>query len=265
MIATEKHGPWALIAGGSEGVGGAFAHALGAAGLNLVLVAHEPDPLEATAREIRSRCGVQVRTVLADLRGVDSVEPICAAAEDLEVGLLVFVAATSGQIRPFVERTLEDVLAPVQLCVVVQTMLTHHFARRMAARGRGGIILISSFAGNAGTPNLSTYGGAKAYQQLLAEALWAELRPLGVDVLAFVLGPTDTPAKGVSGLADAAPMPVLTAAEVAKHALDALGAGPVATPPPLEAAFREAYALPRGPVVERKAKLMAAALSAGKP
>ena len=55
MGLSQKYGPWAVIAGGSEGVGASFAHQLGAAGINLVLIARKPGPLEATAQEVRAR------------------------------------------------------------------------------------------------------------------------------------------------------------------------------------------------------------------
>jgi short-subunit dehydrogenase len=262
MIDISKHGPWAVIAGGSEGVGGSFARRLGAAGFNLVLVAHVAGPLEAAAREIRDADGVEVQTLLADLDEPACVGRIIEACAGLDVGLFVFVAANAGEIRPFIERSLEDVLKPVAISVVHQTMLTHHFARRLAARGRGGVILVGSMAGNTGTPRLSTYGAAKAYQQLLAESLWSELRPLGVDVLAMVLGPTRTPAGEHAGFVQNSDVPTQTSDEVVRHALNSLGEGPVEFPPPLAAAVAEAYQLPRRRPVEAKAAAMAAAMQA---
>jgi short-subunit dehydrogenase len=61
-----NYGPWAVIAGGSEGVGAEFARLLAAAGLKLVLVARKPGPLEDTAQECREH-GVEVRTLAVDL------------------------------------------------------------------------------------------------------------------------------------------------------------------------------------------------------
>ncbi len=58
-----RYGPWAVIAGGSEGVGAAFARKLAAAGINLVLVARKPEPLAAVADEIRGTSNVAVRTL----------------------------------------------------------------------------------------------------------------------------------------------------------------------------------------------------------
>jgi short-subunit dehydrogenase len=64
----------------------------------------------------------------------------------------------------------------------------------MAQRGRGGIVLVTSGAAWVGGDRLAAYGASKAFDLILGEALWAELRPRGVDVLSTVLGATDTPA-----------------------------------------------------------------------
>ena len=65
---------------------------------------------------------------------------------------------------------------------------------RCSDRGRGAIVLVSSGAGLVGGPNMVAYGATKAFDMVMAEALWAELHGAGVDVLGLVLGLTDTPA-----------------------------------------------------------------------
>src|SRR5882757_7197729 len=64
---AEQYGPWAVIAGGSEGTGESFAVRLAAQGVNLVLVARKPAPLEALAERLRKSSKVQVRTLAQDL------------------------------------------------------------------------------------------------------------------------------------------------------------------------------------------------------
>ena len=94
MIDASRYGPWALIAGGSEGVGAAFAQQLGAAGINLVLVARSPGPLEEAAAAARA-LGVEVRTVSVDLLKADSVDQVRRTTDGLDVGLLVFNAGAN--------------------------------------------------------------------------------------------------------------------------------------------------------------------------
>ena len=76
-------------------------------------------------------------------------------------------------------------LGPVRVC--------HHFGTHLRERGRGGIILISSLAGVAGTDGTVAYSAAKAFDLVLAQGLWAELHPHGVDVIGLVLGNVKTP------------------------------------------------------------------------
>ncbi len=61
-----KYGPWALVIGGSEGIGASFARKLAERGLNLVLVARKKRELEETAVLIR-KLGVQVLTLSTDV------------------------------------------------------------------------------------------------------------------------------------------------------------------------------------------------------
>ena len=85
----EKYGPWALIVGGSEGIGAAFARALAAKNFNIVLVARKPEPLEELADELRDT-GVEARTVSADLGTTDVLDKVRAATDDVDVGFLIY-------------------------------------------------------------------------------------------------------------------------------------------------------------------------------
>lgn len=193
-VDKERYGPWAVIAGGSEGIGPPIAEDLARAGINLVLIARKPGPLENTAQDLRSRYGVEVRTLDLDLTGDAMLEKVRAVTDDVEVGLLIYNAGASHRTGPFVGWPLEDVLKVIRLNVVGQTVLAHHFGRKMADRGRGGIVLMGSLAGVAGSPSVVTYSGAKAYSQIFSEGLWWELKQHGVDVLHVVVGSTRTPA-----------------------------------------------------------------------
>lgn len=227
MTDLDRYGPWAVIAGGSEGVGAEFARELAANGINLVLVARKPGPLEETAASVRE-LGVDVRTVAADLTAPSAIEEITAATADVEVGLLVYNAGANTHGRAFTRGSLAGFASVIDLNITAMLALTHHFAVPMRERGRGGILLVGSLAGYVGTSTEGVYGGVKAFGRIFAEGLWAELREHGVDVLELVLGVTRTPAMERAGLNfDLPGMHVSEPADVAREGLAALPHGPV--------------------------------------
>jgi uncharacterized protein len=227
VIDTAKYGPWALVAGGSEGVGAGFAQLLAEAGLNLVLVARKPDPLRHTAERCR-RHGGEVRTVQADLSAPDACESIAAATSGLEVGLLILVAGANTHSHDFLDGDLARFQQVIDLNVSTPLALVHHYGQAMRSRRRGGIVLLGSLAGYLGSVRQTVYGGVKAFTRIFAEGLWLELRDHGVDVLELVLGVTRTPAMERVGLNfDAPGIVVAEPADVAREGLEWLGRGPV--------------------------------------
>jgi uncharacterized protein len=250
MFSSERYGPWAVITGGSEGVGAAFAHRLAGAGINLVLVARREAPLEETAGRVRAETGVEVRTLALDVSVPDMLERVTAVTDDVEVGLLVCNIGTVFCTGPYETNRLDDILRSIRLNPISRVSLTHHFGSRMVARGRGGVILIGSMAGNAGSPMLAIYGANKAFEQNFAEALWTEWRPKGVDMLYMVLGATDTPARAKLGYDDPPEVIIQSSDEVAQQGLDNIANGPVHVPAHMHEDFAKFSAADRRAATE---------------
>ncbi len=220
-----KYGPWAVVAGASEGLGAAFAGALAARGLNLLLLARRGDALEAVAAPLRGQ--VEVRTAELDLASVDLAQRLQAVSEGLDVGLCVYNAAFS-QVGPFLEQSLADKQRTIDVNCRGPMITAHVFGERLVARGRGGILLMSSMTAFWGSPFVASYGASKAFNLSLGEALWYELAPRGVDVLVCCAGATRTPAfLRSSGPSGPRSMP---AEVVVNEALDALGGAPSMVP-----------------------------------
>ncbi len=190
----DRYGPWAIIAGASEGVGALYARAMAERGLHLVLLARRRETLEEVAEDIRTATGVHVRVLAVDLSRQDATTTIVTATEDLDVGMLMYCAGADPNFAHFLSEPLDTALAMVQRNCVTPMRLCHHFAPAMVERGRGALVVITSVAGLYGAPNMVTYSATKAFDLVMAEALWSELHGQGVDVLALVLGTTDTPA-----------------------------------------------------------------------
>lgn len=222
-----QYGPWAVIAGGSEGVGAEFARLLARAGINLVLIARKPEPLRDTADRCRE-LGVDVRELAVDLSRADSVAQIIAATTDLEIGLLIYNAGANTHSAEFLDGDLAAFHQVIDLNVTTPLALIHHFAGSMRARRRGGVLLIGSLTGYLGSARHTVYGGVKAFTRIYAEGLWLELRQYNVHVLELVLGVTKTPAMQRVGLNfDIPGMRVSDPADVAHEGLRQLPHGPV--------------------------------------
>jgi uncharacterized protein len=224
---ADRYGPWALIAGASEGIGASFAHQIADAGVNVVLVARRPEPLEEAAEAIRAATGVEVRTLALDLTADDMIDRVASATDDLDIGLLVYNAgATHGAVR-FHDEAIDLPLRLVRLNCVGPVVMCHHFGHRMAERGRGGIILLTSMSAVSGSARTVTYSASKAFDLVFAEGLWAELAPRGVNVLALVAGATRTPAMARSGaLIGGEAFPGMEPDDVAREGLANLANGP---------------------------------------
>jgi uncharacterized protein len=256
MIDDKSYGPWAVIAGASEGVGASFAHRLGKAGINLVLVARQGHLLEQVAHDVKAEYSVQVQILPLDLTRPDVLDRIREVTDGVDVGLLVLNAAASTGMGTFLGASLDGVLGALRLGPMGQTSLAYHFGRKMVARKRGGIIFIGSLAGNAGAATTVLYSAAKAFAQIFAEGLWSELKPLGVDVLYAVLGATRTPARERVGIKDSPEQFVAEPDDVARECLENIANGPVLVPAHLKEAFQMFSGMPRRQAAETMTNLL---------
>lgn len=222
-----RYGPWAVIAGASEGLGAAFAASLAARGLHLLLLARRAELLAAVAERLRASHPVEVRTAACDLARPDLAAALTELTAGLDVGLAVYNAAFAP-VGDALDRPLDDLLRAVDVNVRGPLVFARTLAPGLVARGRGGVVLMSSMAGFQGSPRIATYAATKAFNIVLGEGLWAELAPRGVDALVSCAGAIRTPGYAKSAKGDAPG--TLDADAVAEQTLDALGRGPLVVP-----------------------------------
>ena len=219
-----RYGPWGVVLGASEGLGAAYARELARRGLHVVVAARRAAPLAEVAAALRAEHGVDARTVVVDLASADLVERLATVTDGLEVGLLIH-NGTADFIGPFVDEGYDDAQHQVAVNVLSVLAVCHHYGRPMVERRRGGVVLMSSGAGMAGTAGLAVYSATKAFQLTLAQALHEEWSGAGVDVLGVVGPAIDTPnfRRSFDHDPDALPHPPLSPDVVAREAVDALG------------------------------------------
>lgn len=226
----EKYGPWALVTGGTSGIGKAISHELAAKGMNIVLVARQVNELELKAAELKTAYHVDTQIVSADLsteKGIDNVKRL---TKELTIGLLV-VAAGLEVNGAFEKNDIQKELNVIQLNINTTLQLTHHFSKKMIQLGKGGIILVASLSGHMPNPYFANYAGTKAYVLNFGASLYGELKPKGVDVTVLSPGLTNTAMIKNNGVDwSKTPMQMFSAKKVAETAVDALGKKLIAIP-----------------------------------
>jgi len=221
MGLSEKYGSWAFVAGGSEGLGGAWCDRLAAEGFNVVVSGRHIETIKAKSDELKAKYNVETRELVVDLGGLDAYKEVIEKLSDLEIGFFVYNAGISDN-RFFPERDIETELWRLNVNSRTLLALSIYFSRQMVERKKGAMVLTSSGAGVCGSPYLQTYAATKAYNLNLAEGLWSELGDFGVDVISPIVGATISQTLKVP----AGTPGIQTAEEVVEETLEHLGKVP---------------------------------------
>lgn len=225
---VKKYGPWALVTGASSGIGKEYAKQLAAKKINVLLIARRQDRLESLSKELSNSYGVEARTITADLSSDKGLELVIEKTKGLEIGLLINNAGVEDS-GHFLTTSIEKAVNTLSLNCKAPLVLTHHFAKKMVERKRGGIIFMSSLVAFQGTPYIANYAATKAYDLILSESLAAEFQADNIDVLSVNSGFAETELSedfNFKGL----PIDPISAKHVATVGLKALGKKRVVVP-----------------------------------
>jgi short-subunit dehydrogenase len=190
---SERYGPWAVIAGASQGTGRSFAHQLASHSINCILIARREGPLRELAEELRARHRVECVTASVDLAAREALSHMIDITQGREIGLYINNAGGDTNDSQFLDCEIGNWEKLVDRNVMNPMRMSYHFGKLMRDRGHGGIILVGSGACYGGATGMAVYAGTKAFGLCFGEGLWAELRPHGVHVLNLILGRTNTP------------------------------------------------------------------------
>jgi short-subunit dehydrogenase len=221
-VDKERFGPWALITGASSGIGREFARQLAEAGLNIVLVARRLALLEEAGRLFGKDFGVKYRAISLDLSEEGFLKKLAEATVDLDIGLVV---SNAGNISPgaLLSKNREELTSLLRLNTLAHLEIAHHFGKKLAERGRGGLLFVGAMGSDKGVPYMASDAAARAYIQSLAQGLHMELKPLGVHVTVVPAGPTETPVLAKLALTpETMPMKPMKPEQCASEGLKAL-------------------------------------------
>jgi uncharacterized protein len=221
--------PVALLTGASAGIGAALAREAANDGHDLVLVSRRREPMEALAAELKST-GVEITVIPADLGKPGAAAAVMKTVE--EHGLVIDTLINNaglGDTGRFDQEDPQRILSMLQVNVVALTELTRLVLPQMVARKRGKVMLLSSTASFQPGPGMAVYYATKSYVLSFGRAIGYELRGTGVTVTTLCPGPTTSEFAQVANMQGVAllegPMPVMSAAEVARQGYAALKAG----------------------------------------
>jgi len=259
----DSYGPVALVTGASSGIGKGFAEELAARGLDLVITARRRERLEELAASLRAQHGVKVDVIVADLSDPGAPQLLADATQGQDIGLVVSNAG-------FSVRGYHETLNPAELTEMLMVdcyaplHLSHRFLPRLKARGRGGLIMVSSIEALMGCPFSAAYAAMKALVVHLGEGLFAEAAAAEsrVDILTCCPGATDTEAGERAGV-DMSKIPNLQdPRELAAITLDNIANGPTCFPnAAYKAQFDGMLAMPKADALRAMAQGMKAAMA----
>jgi len=190
-------GSTALVTGASAGIGREIARQLAPRVRKLVLAARRADRLEAVATELKAaNQGLEVATVTADVRDLASLDALCAAAGDVDI--LINNAGLGDQVL-FADQPWERMAQMIETNITALTYLTRKLLPGMLARGKGGVLNVSSGFGLQFLPGMAVYVGTKHYVTGFTESLRLEVGRRGVVVSQVCPGPVATEFGEVAG------------------------------------------------------------------
>lgn len=220
--------PFAVVTGASSGIGYELAHQFAEHGFDL-LIASNSERIQDAAEKLRSKSGIQVEAVQADLSTFDGVEHLYRSIANSERPVhAIAINAGVGVSGDFAAGTdLRDELNLIGLNVVSPVHLTKRVIRDMLAQGEGRILYTSSIAGTMPAPFEAAYGASKAFLTSFAQALRNELKGKNVTITVLMPGATETEFFERAGMMDTklGTSEKEDAAEVARQGFEALMAG----------------------------------------
>ncbi|NXC53323.1 HSDL1 protein, partial [Aleadryas rufinucha] len=222
---VKKYGKWAVVTGGTDGIGKAYAEELAKRGVNIILVSRNKEKLEAVSRSISETYQVETDFIVADFcKGRELYPAIKEALKDREIGILVNNVGIFYAYTDYFTNLSEDMLWDlIHVNIASATMMTHIVLPGMVKKKKGAIVNLSSAICCQPSPMLTVYGAAKSYLDYFSRALHYEYASKGIFVQSLIPFIITTNMVAFSSTVSKASILFPTAEEYASHAVSTLG------------------------------------------
>ncbi|KAM3920046.1 inactive hydroxysteroid dehydrogenase-like protein 1 isoform 2-T2 [Leptodactylus fuscus] len=183
-----KYGEWAVVTGGSDGIGKAYAEELASHGVNIILLGRSIEKLQAVSESISASYGVKTRFIVADLsKGPEVFPSIKEGLKDVDVGILVNNAGVFYEYPAcFTEIPEEKSLEIINVNIAAAVMMVHIVLPGMLQRKRGAIINVTSGTCGNPVPMAAVYAASKVFLDNFTRALQYEYASQGIFIQSLI-------------------------------------------------------------------------------
>lgn len=183
-------GKTALITGGGTGLGFAIAKAMTEAGAEVIITGRRETPLREAVEELGEKCHYAIN----DITQITGLPALVNGLGD-KYGPLDILVNNAGinMKKPVLEVTDEEFFQIIQTNLNGVFSLTREVSKKMVARKRGSIIMITSMAAVYGIPAVPAYTASKSAVLGLTRTLACDLSPHGIRINAIAPGFIETP------------------------------------------------------------------------
>ncbi|NXG16148.1 HSDL1 protein, partial [Grallaria varia] len=221
----KQYGEWAVVTGGTDGIGKAYAEELAKRGVNIILISRNKEKLEAVSRSISETYQVETDFIVADFsKGREPYPAIKEALKDREIGILVNNVGMFHPYPDYFSNMPEDMLWDmIHINIASANMMTHIVLPGMVKKKKGAIVNVSSTFCCRPTPMVSIYGASKIYVDYFSRALQYEYASKGIFVQSLTPGAIATKMIAFNSFTAKRSFFVPSAEEYASHAVSTLG------------------------------------------
>lgn len=225
----ENKTKYALITGGSSGIGNELAKLFAKDGYNLIIVSENLAELQTSAVELHHQYNVEVITIEKDLFKREAPFEVYEEIKSRNITVDVLVNdAGQGLYGQFLDTDINRELDIIQLNIGAYIVLAKCFLKEMKERNEGKILNVASIASKLPGPWQAVYHATKAFVLSWTEAIQYELKDTNITITSLLPGATDTNFFRKAGMENATLVQegeLGDPAEVAKDGYEALMSG----------------------------------------